>query len=149
MKWRIIAILTVVVVAALAVNALLVSRTTRQAEAFDGGRVLELDGPDLNVKESSPSGDRAVVLLHGYTASVEWWDRVAPDLVGQRVIAIDLVGHGGSEAPRDAAEYGIDGQAQAVRQALDALGVRHAVRGGPLDGRSRGDRCRRAGSGTC
>ena len=78
MKWRIIAILTVVVVAALAVNALLVSRTTRQAEAFDGGRVLELDGPDLNVKESGPSGDRAVVLLHGYSASVEWWDRVAP-----------------------------------------------------------------------
>ena len=65
MKWRIIAIPTVVVVAALAVNALLVSRTTRPAEAFDGGRVLELDGPDLNVKESGPSGDRAVVLLHG------------------------------------------------------------------------------------
>ena len=127
MKWRIIAILTVVVVAALAVNALLVSRTTRQAEAFDGGRVIELDGPDLNVKESGPSGDRAVVLLHGYSASVEWWDRVAPALVGQRVIAIDLVGHGGSEAPRDAANYGIDGQAEAVRQALDALGVRRTV----------------------
>ena len=55
MKWRIIAILTVVVVAALAVNAFLVSRTTRPAEAFDGGRVLELDGPDLHVKESGPS----------------------------------------------------------------------------------------------
>jgi len=127
MKWRIIAILTVVVVAALAVNALLVSRTTRQAEVFDGGRVIELDGPDLNVKESGPPGDRAVVLLHGYSASVEWWDRVAPALVGQRVIAIDLVGHGGSEAPRDAANYGIDGQAEAVRQALDALGVRRTV----------------------
>ena len=136
MKWRIIAILTVVVVAALAVNALLVSRTTRQAEAFDGGRVIELDGPDLNVKESGPSSDRAVVLLHGYTASVEWWDRVAPALVGQRVIAIDLVGHGGSEAPRDAADYGIDGQAQAVRQALDALGVRRTV----LVGHSMGGR---------
>ena len=48
-------------------------------------------------------------------------------LLGQRVIAIDLVGHGGSEAPRDAADYGIDGQAEAVRQALDALGVRRAV----------------------
>ena len=127
MKWRIIAIVTVVVVAALAVNALLVSRTTRPAEAFDGGRVLELDGPDLNVKESGPPGDRAVVLLHGYSASVQWWDRVAAALPGRRVIAIDLVGHGGSEAPRDAAEYGIDGQAEAVRHALDALGVRHAV----------------------
>ena len=127
MKWRIIAIVTIVVVAALAVNALLVSRTTRDAAAFDGGRVLELDGPDLNVKEFGPPGDRAVVLLHGYSASVEWWDRVAAALPDQRVVAVDLVGHGGSEAPREAAQYGIDGQAEAVRRALDALGVEHAV----------------------
>ena len=33
----------------------------------------------------------------------------------------------GSEAPRGADNYGIDSQAQAVRNALDALGVRHAV----------------------
>jgi pimeloyl-ACP methyl ester carboxylesterase len=127
MKWRIFAIATVVVVAVLALNAFLVSRSTRAAEAFDGGRVLELDGADLNVKESGPSGDRAVVLLHGYSASVQWWNRVAAALPGPRVIAIDLVGHGGSEAPRDAAEYSIDGQSEAVRHALDALGVKHAV----------------------
>ena len=56
MKWRIIAIAAVVVVAALVVNAFLVSRATRGAEAFDGGRVLELDGPDLNVKEFGAGG---------------------------------------------------------------------------------------------
>ena len=127
MKWRTIAIATVIVVAALSVNALLVSRTTRAAAPFDGGRVLELDGPDLNVKDSGPAGERAVVLLHGYSASVQWWGRVAAALVGQRVIAIDLVGHGGSEAPRGVVHYGIDGQAAAVRRALDALGVRRAV----------------------
>jgi pimeloyl-ACP methyl ester carboxylesterase len=127
MKWRTIAIATAVVVAALVVNALLVSRATRPAVAFGGGRVLELEGPDLNVKEFGPSGDRAVVLLHGYSASVEWWDRVAAALPDQRVIAIDLVGHGGSEAPRDGADYSMRGQSDAVRHALDALGVRHAV----------------------
>jgi pimeloyl-ACP methyl ester carboxylesterase len=127
MKWRIIAIATAVVVAALLVNAVLVTRATRPAVAFDGGRVLELDGPDLNVKEFGPSGDRAVVLLHGYSASVEWWDRVAAALPGRRVIAIDLVGHGGSEAPRGGAEYSMRGQSEAVRHALDTLGVRHAV----------------------
>jgi 2-succinyl-6-hydroxy-2,4-cyclohexadiene-1-carboxylate synthase len=127
MKWRIVAIAIAVVVAALVVNALVVSRSTRPAEAFDGGRVLDLDGPDVNVKEFGPASDRAVVLLHGYSASVEWWDRVAAALPGGRVIAVDLVGHGGSEAPRDAAEYSVDGQAEAVRRALDALGVRHAV----------------------
>jgi pimeloyl-ACP methyl ester carboxylesterase len=91
--------------------------------------VLELDGPDLNVREYGPSGDRAVVLLHGYSASIEWWEKVAPALAdsGQRVIAIDLVGHGGSEAPRDLEPYGAAGQATAVSSPLVALGVRHAV----------------------
>lgn len=117
----------VVVVAVLCLNALLVSRSARAAEPFAGGRVLELDGPDLNVKEYGPAGERAVVLLHGYSASVEWWDRVAAAMLDQRVIALDLVGHGGSEAPRDVTDYGIDGQAQAVRHALDALNVRRAI----------------------
>ena len=127
MKWRIIAIASVIVVAALLVNAFLVSIATRPAQAFDGGRVLELDGPDLNVKEFGPPGDRAVVLLHGYSASVQWWNRVAAALPGQRVVAVDLVGHGGSEAPREAESYSIERQAEAVRTALDALGVRRAV----------------------
>ncbi|MDG5482517.1 alpha/beta fold hydrolase [Mycolicibacterium gadium] len=127
MKWRITVIAAVVVVAALAVNALLVSRATHSAQAFDGGRVLELDGPDLNVKEFGPPGDRAVVLLHGYSASVEWWNRVAAALPDHRVVAVDLVGHGGSEARTDAESYSIDSQARAVRSALDAIGVRHAI----------------------
>lgn len=127
MKWRIMAIAAAVVVAALVVNAYLVSNATHPAQAFDGGRILELDGPDLNVKEFGPPGDRAVVLLHGYSASVEWWNRVAAALPIQRVVAIDLVGHGGSEAPSDAESYSITRQASTVRRALDALGVRHAV----------------------
>jgi pimeloyl-ACP methyl ester carboxylesterase len=46
---------------------------------------------------------------------------------GRRVLAIDLVGHGGSEAPRDAEQYGAAVQAAAVRHALESLGVRRAV----------------------
>jgi pimeloyl-ACP methyl ester carboxylesterase len=129
MKLRIAAIAVVVAILALLVNALLVDRTERSAEAFAGGQVLELDGPDLNVREYGPLADRAVVLLHGYSGSIEWWEKVAPALAdsGLRVVAIDLVGHGGSEAPRDVAQYGAAGQATAVRRALGALGVRRAV----------------------
>ena len=116
------------VAAVLLGNAVVVTRESRSAEAFGGGHVLTLDGPDLNVREYGPPGDRAVVLLHGYSASIEWWQRVAPALAaGHRVIAIDLVGHGGSEAPRDGAAYRSDAQAVAVHTALEALGVRHAV----------------------
>ena len=119
----------VIVVLALLVNAFVVARTQRPAEAFAGGRVLKLDGPDLNVREYGAPGDRAVVLLHGYSASIQWWEQVAPALThtGRRVIAIDLVGHGGSEAPRDAEQYGAAVQAAAVRHALESLGVRRAV----------------------
>ncbi|WP_441958956.1 alpha/beta fold hydrolase [Mycolicibacterium houstonense] len=128
MKLRIAVTGLVVAVLALLVNQLLVTRAHRAAEPFAGGHVLELDGPDLNVREYGPPGERAVVLLHGYSASIEWWDRVAPQLArDQRVIAIDLIGHGGSEAPRDGAAYEAPAQAAAVRDALAALGVRQAV----------------------
>lgn len=125
---RLAALAVAVILAALLVNGVIVGRTSRAAEPFAGGRVLDLPGPDLNVREYGSGGDRAVVLLHGYTASIQWWEEVAPALAhGNRVIAIDLIGHGGSEAPRDVAAYSADAQATAVRQALDALGVRHAV----------------------
>ena len=119
----------VVTVSALVVNAVVVGRAGHAAEPFAGGRVLDLPGVDLNVREYGGPGDSAVVLLHGYSASIEWWDPVAERLAaaGRRVIAIDLVGHGGSEAPRDAGHYGAHGQVAAVREALAALGVRRAV----------------------
>ncbi|KHO25798.1 alpha/beta fold hydrolase [Mycolicibacterium setense] len=128
MKLRIAVGVLVLAVLALLVNELVVTKGHRPAEPFAGGHVLELDGPDLNVREYGPPGDRALVLLHGYSASIEWWERVAPQLArDQRVVAIDLVGHGGSEAPSDGAAYGSAEQAKAVRNALVQLGVRRAV----------------------
>ncbi|CRZ17124.1 alpha/beta fold hydrolase [Mycolicibacterium neworleansense] len=128
MKLRIAVGVLVLAVLALLLNELVVTKTHRQAEPLAGGHVLELDGPDLNVREYGPSGERAVVLLHGYSASIEWWEQVAPQLArDQRVIAIDLVGHGGSEAPGEAAPYQSAEQAKAVHNALVRLGVRRAV----------------------
>lgn len=128
MKLRIAVGVLLLAVVALLLNELVVTKRERPAEPFAGGHVLELDGPDLNVREYGPPGDRAVVLLHGYSASIEWWDRGGRELARhQRVIAIDLVGHGGSEAPSDGTAYGSAEQAKAVHSALVQLGVRHAV----------------------
>lgn len=105
-----------------------VDRVQRPAGPFGGGRVLDLAGVSLNVREYGAGGDRAVVLLHGYSASIQWWEAVAPALARHdRVSAVDLVGHGGSDAPRDPARYTAGAQATAVHHALEALGVRHAV----------------------
>ncbi|MGM7643827.1 alpha/beta fold hydrolase [Nocardia sp. JW2] len=118
------------VLAALLVNTFLVDRDSHGATPFAGGRVLALPGPDLNVREYGPmSGERAVVLLHGYLSSIEWWEQVAPALAasGHRVVAIDLVGHGGSEATTEDDDYSATGQAAAVENALDVLGIRRAA----------------------
>ena len=129
MKRGIAALVVVLAVSGLLVNAVVVARTERAAEPFGGGRVLDLPGVDLNVREYGPPAESAVVLLHGYSASIQWWHPVAEKLAagGRRVIAIDLIGHGGSEAPREAEQYGARAQAAAVGEALAALGVRHAV----------------------
>jgi len=39
-----------------------------------------------------------VVLVHGGLAHARWWEHIAPLLVGYRVVALDLSGHGDSAA---------------------------------------------------
>lgn len=122
---KLLKLLVFIVIPALLVNAWLVSRQTREAATFGGGRVVSITGPDLNVREYGPdSGDGAIVLLHGYASSIEWWADVAPQLAektGRKVVAIDLVGHGGSESPLDSDAYGAEGQSVTVARALAAL----------------------------
>ena len=55
------------------------------------------------------------VLLHGFAQSAASWDRVAPLLAEDRVVyALDLVGHGGSEAPENPLPYALDLQGEAL-----------------------------------
>ncbi|MEX2023766.1 MAG: alpha/beta fold hydrolase [Thermoleophilaceae bacterium] len=104
---------------ALAVNAFVTARETQPAEA-DIGRVLELPGPDLQVRERGPERAPAILLVHCYTCSMHYWQRVEPLLASdRRVISVDLLGHGGSEKPRDG--YSIEDQADAIAQALRRL----------------------------
>ena len=96
----------------LLVNTIVTDRETKSAEASHGSKILELPDGDLNYVEAGDRDDPAIVLLHGYACSLRWWDRVAPELAnrGLRVIRFDLLGHGGSEMPRDG--YGMDNQAR-------------------------------------
>jgi pimeloyl-ACP methyl ester carboxylesterase len=122
---KLLKFLVFIVIPALLINAWVVSRQVQAATAFGGGHVVSITGPDLNVREyGDGSGKGAIVLLHGYASSIEWWGDVAPELAnktGRKVIAIDLVGHGGSESPRDPKAYGALGQALAVTRVLAAL----------------------------
>src|SRR3954447_13979852 len=50
-----------------------------------------------------------VVLLHGFMGSSASWNSVRDELVAEhRVVAIDLIGHGASGTPPDAARYAFE-----------------------------------------
>jgi pimeloyl-ACP methyl ester carboxylesterase len=78
------------------------------------------------VREDGPRDGPNLVLLHGFAGSIHWWDGVIPSLARKyHVITFDLLGHGGSEKPREG--YGMEEQARRVSAALDRLGVRRAT----------------------
>jgi 2-succinyl-6-hydroxy-2,4-cyclohexadiene-1-carboxylate synthase len=89
------------------------------------------DGLWLHVARSlSGSGSRAeppVVLLHGFTGSGETWGPLAATLHGYATIAVDLAGHGRSDAPADPARYALTRFADDLHRLLDTLGVERAA----------------------
>ena len=53
----------------------------------------------LSVRDHA-GGEPAILALHGLASNARWWDLVADDLVPtNRVIAVDLPGHGRSDRP--------------------------------------------------
>jgi pimeloyl-ACP methyl ester carboxylesterase len=121
-----IAVLTVIAVL-LGVNALITSNETAGARVtVPGGRILSLPGGDLQVVDHGPRDAPPIVLLHCFTCAIDWWDRMMPMLQrGHRVVAFDLLGHGGSEKPDSG--YSMENQADLVAQAMERLEVRNAV----------------------
>jgi pimeloyl-ACP methyl ester carboxylesterase len=113
--------------ALLVLNALIASSATEPAElTVAGGRILDLPGGDLQVLDRGPRGGSAIVLIHGFTCSIGWWERVISRLEDRhRVVAVDLLGHGGSEKPSGG--YSMENQAELVSRALERLGVREAT----------------------
>jgi pimeloyl-ACP methyl ester carboxylesterase len=77
-------------------------------------------------------GDRTFVLLHGLLLSQRMHGPLAADLAarGNRVVTMDLLGHGASDRPRDMWRYSMPLFAEQVIALLDELGVQEAVVGG-------------------
>jgi pimeloyl-ACP methyl ester carboxylesterase len=112
------------VMAALAANTIWVDARTRPAAPRDGGAIVETGVVPANVKVAGEGP--AILLIHGFGAALDWWDALAPQLAAHhRVIRLDLIGHGGTEAPSSG--YAIERQAQLVSAVLDKLGVDRAT----------------------
>ena len=130
-RWKILIWALVLLAALLAVNAVITDKETKPAAVtIDGAEILELQTVDLQVLDvaaDDPSAEgQTIVLLHGFGGSIHWWDHVIPLLTPtHRVIAIDLIGHGGSEKPKSG--YSMAEQAADVAEALNQLDVQGAL----------------------
>jgi pimeloyl-ACP methyl ester carboxylesterase len=78
------------------------------------------------------AGERSLVLIHGLLMNGRMYDRLAPEMAkrGNRVIAIDLLGHGRSDRPTDMSQYSMTFFARQVEALLDHLDLDSAVIGG-------------------
>jgi pimeloyl-ACP methyl ester carboxylesterase len=124
--WKIAIGVVVALALLLGVNAVVTDNETQSAEVtVPGGRILDLPDADLQVVDRGPRDAPPIVLIHCFSCGIDWWDGMMPRLDrAHRVIAVDLLGHDGSEKP--ASGYTIPNQADLVAQALAKLGVSHA-----------------------
>jgi len=90
-------------------------------------RLLEVNGMRMGALlcGAATPGGRTLVLLHGFTSSALGWDGLLDAFAsaGLRVIALDLHGHGRSDAPPDAWRYAMEHCQADIIAALDLLGV--------------------------
>ena len=117
--------------ALLAVNAYVLEHETRSAAVnAPDGQLIDLDTVELQYVDHPATGPgpegQPIVLLNCFTCSLRWWDQLVPLLNEEhRVIAIDLLGHGGSEKPGGG--YEIENQSAAIGDALSRLDVTGAT----------------------
>lgn len=79
---------------------------------------------EIDVEGSGPP----LVLLHGFTGSRESWGTIEPSLsMDHTVIAIDLLGHGGTAAPAEPDRYGVDHQVADLAQLWAVLSLEQAA----------------------
>lgn len=132
--WKILIGVVVVLVVLLAINTIVVEGEDKSAQVTEpNGRILHLKGGDVQVVDRGPRGASPIVLLHCFTCAIDWWNRMMPLLVRggpgagdpHRVVAIDMLGFGGSEKPGSG--YSMEDQAALVAEALEELGVKDAT----------------------
>ena len=82
---------------------------------------IAVNGIHLNVEERGRG--EPVLLLHGFTGSAATWQGCSDAWDGWRCIAVDLIGHGESDAPADERRYTMEHCVADLVALLDALGV--------------------------
>lgn len=100
------------------------------AAAEAATRYVELDGARIRVREDGPADAPVLVLLHGFTMSLESWDGWVEELADDyRIVRYDLLGHGLS-GPDPLKRYAPTERVETLGRLLDRLGIARATLGG-------------------
>jgi pimeloyl-ACP methyl ester carboxylesterase len=97
---------------------------------FGGGpAAITAAGTRGRTAKSAPAASRPLILVHGLLLSQLMHQPLAKDLAarGNRVITVDLLGHGESDRPRDMWRYSMSFFADQVIALMDHLRVEQAV----------------------
>ena len=97
---------------------------------FGGGpAALTGAGARGRTARGRPGTDRPLILLHGLLLSQEMHRPLAEDLAarGNRVITLDLLGHGASDRPRDMWRYSMAAYGHQIVALMDHLEIEQAV----------------------
>jgi 2-succinyl-6-hydroxy-2,4-cyclohexadiene-1-carboxylate synthase len=85
---------------------------------------LRIPAAGVALRVRSEGAGEPVVMLHGFTGRSESLEPVAEGLRDAwRVVRVDLVGHGGSDAPSTPEAYTMEGCVAQLTACLDALGL--------------------------
>jgi pimeloyl-ACP methyl ester carboxylesterase len=92
---------------------------------------FEYNGHRVSYEEYG-GGERPLILIHGLLMNRRMFDRLGPEMAsrGNRVITIDLLGHGRSDRPADMSNYSMTFFARQVEALMDHLELDQAVVGG-------------------
>lgn len=105
------------------------SRPITQSEL---DRYVTVHDAQIRYRQSG-TGQPTIILLHGFGGSLDGWHPIQSLLDTHTVIALDLVGFGGSDKP--AIHYGLETHRQYLLAFLDKLNIQQAVLvGGSMGG---------------
>lgn len=94
---------------------------------LDSDKFITLDGIDIRYRDEGPKDGAVIVMVHGFSSSLETWDALAKELVSDyRIIRLDLPGHGLS-GPDNAGDYSNEKTVGIFSQFLAALDLKQPV----------------------
>ncbi|WP_417484523.1 alpha/beta fold hydrolase [Maricaulis salignorans] len=96
----------------------------------DADRLVDIDGVMARVRSEGPADAPVIVMVHGFSYSLESWDGWAADLSSDyRVIRMDLPGHG-LTGPDPQQRYSVPQTVDFLGHLLDELGLDHVTLAG-------------------